>query len=364
MDGTDGDLIVCDVTLWEGPLIICIAEDRPSFEPAVRLLLLSLMRHCPNLSIRLFFPPAKERFFSWVKRYDQVKLDIEPLPTVYSHNVKPQALLHLIDEGHDDIVWVDSDIIVNQDICHLFKELDPEVLVVTEEAMCRARYDPDGFRARLWGFKVGRIHPFVLNTGIIRSTRSHRALLSRWRELLESDQYAEFQRLDWRSRPPHMIGDQDVLTALLASEEYANVPLKVLKRGKDIIQYFGAHGYTISERLSNVLFGGPSFIHSQGPKPWIHDWQHRAPKSVRRTCETLYLDLSPYTLTAWKYRDSLDSDTSWMQPHSIFSAFLRGLGCWYSPLAGLPFAAAADLLRLAGGFSASKGAGTRSASER
>jgi hypothetical protein len=306
------------------------------------------------LSIRLFFPPAKDEFVSWIKQYEQVQLDLDPLPNAYSHNVKPQALLHLLDEGHDSIVWIDSDIIVARDISRLFNKLSVDLLVLTEEAMCRARYDPDGLRARLWGFKVARIHPFVLNTGVIRVTKAHWALLSRWRELLESDQYAKIQRLDWRSRPPHMIGDQDVLTALLASEEYADVPLKILERGRDIIQYFGSHGYTISERLSNVLIARPTFIHSQGPKPWIHRWQRGAAISAREKWEMLYLDLSPYTLTAWKYRDSLDSDTSWMQSHSVFSSFLRRLGLWHPPLVGLPFAAAADIVRLATGFSADK----------
>jgi hypothetical protein len=355
---------VSQVHPWEGQLIICIAEDRPSFEPAVKLLLMSLRRHCPNLSIRLFFPPAKEDFVSWIKQYEQVKLDVEPLPTAYSHNVKPQALLHLMEEGHDDIVWIDSDIIVARDISHLFHKLGADVLVITEEAMCKARYDPDGLRARLWGFKVARIHPFVLNTGVIRATKAHRALLGRWRELLESDQYAKIQRLDWRSRPHHMISDQDVLTALLASEEYANVSLKILERGKDIIQYFGSHGYTISERLSNVLIGGPTFVHSQGPKPWINNWRLGAPRSVRGNWEMLYLDLSPYTLAARKYRDNLGGDTSWMRSHSTFSSVLRGLGLWYSPLVGLPLAAAADIFRLVDGFSTTNGVATRSVSNQ
>jgi hypothetical protein len=340
-------------------MIICIAEDRADFEPSIKLLLMSLMRHCPNFSIRLFFPPAKEEFVSWTKQYEQVKLNVDPLPTAYSHNVKPQALLHLMDEGYDDIVWIDSDIIVARDISHVFQKLDPDVLVITEEAMCRARYDPDGLRARLWGFNVGRTHPFVLNTGVIRVTKSHVALLSRWRELLESDQYAKIQHLDWRSRPPHMIGDQDVMTALLASEEYANVPLKILERGKDIIQYFGSHGYTIPERLSNVLIRGPTFIHSQGPKPWIHSWQRGAPRGIRENWEMLYLDLSPYTLAARKYRDNLGGDTSWMRSHSIFSSVLRGLGLWYPPLVGLPFAAAADLFRLVGRFTTTSSMATR-----
>src|SRR5258708_7107594 len=156
---------------------------------------MSLTRHCPDLSIRLFFSPAKEEFVSWVKQYAQVKLDVDPLPTEYSHNVKPQALLHLMDEGYDDIVWIDSDIIVARDISRLFHKLDPNVLVITEEAMCRARYDPDGLRARLWGLKFGRTHPFVLNTRVIRGTKSHRPLLTPSHHLPAPNQYTTFPHL-------------------------------------------------------------------------------------------------------------------------------------------------------------------------
>src|SRR6266566_200000 len=51
----------------------CIAENRSSFEPSVKLLLMSLTRHSPKFAIRLFFPPAKDEFVSWVRQYEQVK---------------------------------------------------------------------------------------------------------------------------------------------------------------------------------------------------------------------------------------------------------------------------------------------------
>src|SRR5262249_60468144 len=132
-------------------------------------------------------------------------------------------------------------------------------------------------------------------------------------------------------------------------------PRNILKRRTDIIQCCGSHGHTISERLSSALVGAPAFIHSQGPKPWGQDWQRRTTRSVRESWERLRLDLSPYTLVARKYRENLDSDRSWMQSHSTFGSLFRGLGLWYPPLVGLPFAAAADLFRLAGGFSSRPG---------
>ena len=174
-----------------------------------------------------------------------------------------------------------SDIIVTGDVLKALANLDPQTLVLTEEALWTPYGDPDGMRARMWGFKVGRVLPFALNTGVIRVTRQHHRLMVRWRELLESEPYRAAQGRDWHSRPLHMISDQDVLTALLASEEFANVPLRFLLRGKDIVQYFGPYGYTLRERLIHLSGRRPAFIHSQGPKPWL--WDEEELQKAERT---------------------------------------------------------------------------------
>ncbi len=51
-----------------------------------------------------------------------------------------------------------------------------------------------------------------------------------------------------------MQGDQDVLTALLTSTEFADIPLKMLRRGKDIVQFDGVWGYTTTERLAEFAW--------------------------------------------------------------------------------------------------------------
>ena len=239
-----------------------------------------------------------------------------------------------------------SDIIVTADLMKTLAGIDHESLLLTEEALWTPYGDPDGMRARMWGFKVGRVLPFALNTGVIRVTRQHYPLMIRWRELLELDEYRSAQRQDWHSRPLHMISDQDVLTALLASEEFAHVPLRVLMRGKDIVQYFGPYGYTLRERLVHLAGRRPAFIHSQGAKPWL--WTKRNPKrrSARNYLYDLYVELSPYTLTARKYRPALSEPSQWMAPHSLAGSAFRALGFWYAPLVGLPIAVLADLVRL------------------
>jgi hypothetical protein len=327
-------------------LIVCVAEDRKGFQPSIKLLILSIARHSPALKIYLIFPPADREFISWLADYPQVTLRAEPLPTAYGVNVKPQALQHLFDEGHDDILWIDSDIIVTADILKSLAGADQPSIVITEEALWTPYGDPDGMRARMWGFQVGRVLPFALNTGVIRVARQHYPLMIRWRELLESDQYRSAQLQDWHSRPLHMISDQDVLTALLASDEFAHIPLRFLLRGRDIVQYFGPYGYTLRERLTHIAGHGPAFIHSQGPKPWLWTKMKRKRRDAKNYLYDLYLELSPYTLTARRYRQALSEPSPWMAPHSLAGLTFRALGFWHVPLVGLPIAALADVVRL------------------
>jgi hypothetical protein len=295
----------------------------------------------------VIFPPADPGFVGWLKQYPQVTLRREPLPTAYGVNVKPQAILHLFDLGYDDVMWIDSDIILAADPLRSLAGIDDNTLVVTEEALYTPHADPDAMRARAWGFKIGRTVPFALNSGVVRATSAHRGLMERWRHLLESEQYRAAQRQDWRIRPLHMHSDQEVLTALLCSDEFAAVPLKILRRGKDIIQYFGPYGYTLAERFRHLAGCCPAFIHSQGPKPWLWTAYTKSMQSGSKDyLHKLYLELSPYTLAARRYRGNLREPASWMSPRSAAGLGLRALGFWYAPLVGLPLAALADLVRL------------------
>ena len=268
-----------DFKAREAKLIVCISEDRKGFQPSIELLILSISEYSPTLKIYLIFPHATREFLSWLSGHPQVTLRTTPLPKAYGFNVKPQATLHLLDEGYEDVLWIDSDIIVTHDLKSL-ATVDPQSLVLTEEALWTPYGDPDGLRARMWGFKVGRVLPFALNTGVIRVTRRHYPLMMRWRELLELEEYRSAQSRDWRSRPLNMVGDQDVLTALLASEEFAQVPLHILLRGKDIVQYFGPYGYTLRERLI-YLDGAPTGLRSRARLETLAQHETQCKKAQR-----------------------------------------------------------------------------------
>jgi hypothetical protein len=323
---------------------VCIAENRRSCEPALRILVASMARHCPGLPVALFVPDASEAFADFVTNYPSCSLNPRPLSGLWTkYDIKPVALLTVLEAGARSVIWIDSDILIARDFRPIFAGLDDGMIAVTEEALCSSHGDPDGLRARLWGMPVGRVLPFTLNTGVVRVTQSHLPLLRAWNALLQSEAYRSGQALPWDQRGLHVLGDQEVLTALLASEPYAGVPLRFLRRGRDIIQFFGSTGYTTAERVGNLRHGLPPFIHSQGFRPW---WPREPTGSGwSDRFATVYRDLSPYTVAAQSYADVLD-DPTWLTPPSRTARLLRGLGAANVALTGLPLALVADAARV------------------
>src|SRR4029077_10305436 len=99
---------------------VCVAEDREAFEPCLKLLLASLSHHSPAMAISLFYPVANQAFLRWVSAYPQVKLQTDRLKKGYGWNVKPEAIMQLLDAGFDEVIWIDSDVLVTRDIRPLF----------------------------------------------------------------------------------------------------------------------------------------------------------------------------------------------------------------------------------------------------
>jgi hypothetical protein len=300
------------------------------------------------MTISLFYPVAKEAFLRWLSAYPQVQLQADRLKNGYGWNIKPQAIMQLLDAGFDEVIWIDSDVVVTRDIRPLFHALDEAVFVATEQMLAPDRKEDDGagLRAQLWTFSVGRVLRTAINSGVLRATRRHYGLMKRWWELLQSDVYQSCQQKEWQKRPIHMAGDQEVLIALLTSTEFAHIPLRTLRRGKHIIQFDGVWGYTTAERTRNLLGDGPTFIHSIGAKPWVTPWKPERANHLGEYLKMVYLDVSPYTLCSAKFKEDLGCDTNWMCAHYKLSSILRLLAMQHPALSGLPMAVFADIARL------------------
>jgi hypothetical protein len=256
--------------------------------------------------------------------------------------VKPALLLEALDAGEEEVIWLDADLIVTRDVRPLLRDLAPGHLMVAEEALWGNRNDRGGLRSRAWGFEVGRELPFAINSCAVRVTSAHRPLLLEWARLLQTDAYRHAQARPWHRRPVHMLGDQDALTALLGSHRFRDVPLRILRRGEDILQAFGPSGFTLGERARVCLHGLPYFVHAQGPKPWLAQdhaegwasWLLRA-----------YRDTSPYVLCAAAGAGA-GMEPAWVKPRTRLGRVLRRIGFGRIWLTGLPLAALFDAARL------------------
>ncbi len=322
--------------------MICIAEDRESCEPGVRLLIASLNRHEPHARVQLFCPNPSPEFAKWIQRFPAVTLNTRRVEGAWTKwDVKAQALASLLGRGFSEVVWIDSDIIVCGSFLERFASLPSEVLIATEERLDNTPPDLE-MRTRAWSLRLGRTLPYVVNTAVLRVTKSHESLLARWMELMATDAYREAQNKPWDERPLHLLGDQDVLSALLSSVEFAHVDVLFLKRRSDIVQYFGNLGYTVVERFAHLVKGLPTFVHSQGWKPWFGSASRQGHASSGERLRRLYSDLTPYSMVARHYAAELPSRT-WLRPASALIAIFRIVGFLQAPLVGLPLALVFDL---------------------
>ncbi|WP_432544289.1 nucleotide-diphospho-sugar transferase [Kineococcus sp. SYSU DK002] len=293
--------------------MIVIAEDRASHRVGVQIAVASIARHCPGADVVLHCPWADERFEEWARDRGVSTLHRSGVPRGAGWNVKPSLLLQHLRAGHDEVVWVDADVLTHRDWRPLLAGVGEDVLVATEETYW-GQAQGGTHRTRAWGLEVGRSMPRTVNTGLVRVTSAHVELLEAWAAMLQEPTYREAQQQDWTRRPLHLLGDQEVLTALLGSAQFAAVPLRLLRQGVEIAQCYGPAGFTPRDRLTAALPGRsvPPLVHAMGVKPWERRARSGALGKLRSRYEEMHSLTSPYAVLAAAYRDELLADTSWM----------------------------------------------------
>lgn len=304
---------------------ICIYEDRVEHLIGVKLTILSLIRFQPQWKLHIFVPNAPQTFINWIKNLNNTYLDTSFRPDLGGWNVKPALLLKFLNEGHSEIFWIDADIILTKPIENIVATIKEDVFVATEEFPW-GRKKGTAFRTAQWGLKHSRVIPQTVNSCFIRATKHHTDLLKTWDKLLHKSEYIEEQEKNWKLRPLHMIGDQDVLTALLGSEEFKSVKIYLLKNGRQIAQCFMEDGYTCYHRIINRSTRNlPAMIHAQGGKPWSN--------KDNKT----YLQLSPYSHVAKYYIESSEEKMDWINPNTRLAKLTNILFFKNPSLRGLPF---------------------------
>ena len=297
------------------PTLICLYEDRPRQIPGLKILLLTLNRYCPRWPIRLRFPSIPDSLRTWLKRFIHVDLFEEELVSRGSFNVKPSVLIDGLTSGVSSCLWIDTDVLINGDLDFLTNE-PPESIVVTQDPW---EYENGStHRAGTWRLNPGRSLPGPLNSSVVRVTRHHEELLYDWQKVLSARTYLTEQAkpVDFRDR--HMLSDQDGLSALLASEKFANTPVVRLKHSTQILQHHGAGAYGPMQRYSNLIAGMPPLIHAMGTvKPWNMPEHPTIIRESRAYYERVYLELSPYMHFARQYRNDLEEKADWLNVRTL-----------------------------------------------
>lgn len=306
----------------------------------VKLAVLSLMRHSPNLKVIAFVPNASAEFISWSSRLDNLEIRrSRDSITGAGWNVKPSVILRIFDEGHDEVIWLDSDIIVCGDLDARLQSIDPESIVATEEYFWGHRQG-DAQRTTGLGLTPARTFRATINSGLLRFSKVHRPAVEHWAAILASKEYEAVQQLSAAERPIHYWADQETLTGLLGSDLYADMNVVQLKRGVDVAQCFGPSGFTIKERLRTGK-NLPLLVHAIGVKPWSERVPRRRVRPVEMVIgyfQAVHLELTPYVAAAQDYRGSLEEDVSWMSASTFLGRALYRLYPDQPALRELPLA--------------------------
>ena len=289
---------------------IFLYEDRPQQIPGVKLLILSIVGHCPNWEIFLNFPHAGSRFRAWLQHFPQVRLEQVKLGVERSFNVKPDVLLSALRRGFSECIWIDTDIILHRDPRELF-QVPEDTIIITQDPW--EYKDGSTHRAKRWNLSEARSLPGPFNSSVIRVTQQHTRLLETWQSMLRLNWYIDMQSLPANARDRLALGDQDAISALLASKDFSSIPIKCLRHPTEILQHHGAGAYSLRERWQTLRSRLPPLIHAMGSvKPWQMAARPSLFREPRAYYERYYLELSPYLHTARQYRTQLEEPADWM----------------------------------------------------
>lgn len=324
-------------------LAFCVFETRRDCEVGVRLAVASLRRHYPQHSVVLFWTEPSEDLRNWLDALGQVTLISEmPFPAK-SWNVKAQALLHVMFEcGFEQAMWIDSDMIITRPVLEQLEAAgDLDVLIAQEPES--QPHQGSASRVEGWGLKPGNAFSYSINTSLVRVTRQHAPLLERWKQMQEDPIYSQWQVKDVSERPLHYMGDQDIFQALLGSAEFAHLPVKLFRSGREVIHCGGALGYAFGDRVWGLAHRVAPFVHAIGTKPWRalrKEWGNREPRRHFRYRQLLQ-ETSPYVLEARNYRDEIGMPMPWLDYQTTPGRLMRLISLNRHCLQGWPLSAAA-----------------------
>jgi hypothetical protein len=328
---------------------VVVADDRGDGETGLKITIASLARFCPAVPVLLFRPRPSPQFGAWLRAYPQVSILNRWPEGVKEWNCKPFLLNEALDYGFERVVWLDSDVLISRPPKPLYSWSDPNTLFATEQPTSLVVGPRSMDRlAAAWSLPLGKSHDAELNSCLVGVTSAHRHLLTRWAELVSSPAYLRFVGTPVNSRPFGFRGDQDVLGALVSSEEFRDVDVRLLRNGIDMIHSGGGLAVPLSRCFLGIFRPVPAVVHAGGGKPWVvmsNEFGRRSAKFFvfyRR----LLQEVSPYMAEAERLRDELEEEAPWLGAKTSTGRLLRVTGCGNWALRGLPAWTAARFVRI------------------
>lgn len=314
------------------PVAICY-EDRPDALVGLEILARSFALHAPGMELWAYTPSEDAG-----RRLDALP-GVTWKPTSLegmSWNVKPAIFRQALAET-ERVIWLDSDIVLIDDLPALLRRYDPEALVASEDFPSNAEGEGKA-RAHAFGFEAARDLPSRLNTGVVMVSRRHIDIIEAWSDALGSPAYRDAQAMPAHKRPPPLLGDQDALWATMLSERFADVPVEWVRRGDDIVLNWGSNGYRIDDRMKRLKGAKPAMVHMLGPyKPWGFT---KVPSPFRRAPEYFHkvsFEVSPYFQAARRFRAEL-GHPAWLERRTLTAHVLNALSFGSPTVAGFPLA--------------------------
>ena len=339
-------------------MTVLIHHDHPEHWEGFRLAVTSVLRHCPGEQILASCPNAPAGLVRWLSEICTAGVYTGPDFAGIGWDVKPKILLWALDLGHEQVLWLDADIIVATDFRSRLPP-DPSIFVASEEYAFAGTQGSEA-RTAAWNLPKGRTLKRTVNSGVIRVGQHHRKLLEDWAALLLSPEYRvprpgygdktqtrhtghgrRLRRRRWQFSLS-LATDQCALTALLGSAQYEDLCLHLLRSGRDIAQCCGPSGFTPLERVGSLLWGPPPLVHAQGVKPWYQGaaWRRSGSRMgrLRIAYEDVHLRLSPYSIAARQIAEDAGVSRELCAPRNAMERVLLRLGQRWPQLPELPLA--------------------------
>src|SRR5260370_31800834 len=146
---------------------ICIHEDRADCLVGVKIEILSLKKYAADLPILINTPGAPGSFRDWLSTHKDITQISYTDEEAVGFNIKPSILLNILHDGYQNLIWIDSDVIVCGDILSSIAIQADDVLVAAEETYF-GQNQGGTISTAACALAVGRSLPSTINTCLLR----------------------------------------------------------------------------------------------------------------------------------------------------------------------------------------------------